>query len=204
MEKDLLTIYSEEMKRLLWSKSGMDMTRNIAVVILFGMTFISFGFAEPTSHRVPYFGSLAVFALVLFETRMFRYYSVSEQRVGLLERNFIAPLFDPGIKPQPDWEQVLAGTYTTPFIPPFFEAIAFRIYKNYFILFMALDAAWLSKVYLYPAPAKGLSEFVHHLDLGFFSGWATVAFMSLFWILFVIALVWVKANKAKKEYLRGY
>ena len=144
MENDFLTIYSKEMKQLLWSKSGMDMTRNIGVVILFGMIFIAFGFIEPTSHRVPYFGSLAVFALVLFETRLFRYYLVSGQRVSLIERNFIAPMFDPKVVPEPGWKQIISATYINPFKPPLLPSIAFRIYKNYFILFLALDTSWLS------------------------------------------------------------
>jgi len=204
MENDYLKIYATEMKTLLWSKSAMDMTRNLSVLILFGMIFITFGFTEATSHRVPYFGSLAVFALVLFETRLFRYYSVNEQRVRILEKNFIAQLFDAGAIPEANWKQQLTGSFTRPFKPPFLAAIAFRIYKNYFILFLALDTSWLSKLYLYPEPADSFSEFVHRLDLGFFSGWATVAFMSIFWILFIVALIWVLKNKKQKDYLNGY
>lgn len=182
----------------------MDMTRNISVLILFGMIFISFGFAEPTSHRVPYFGSLAVFALVLFETRLFRFYSVSGQRVRLLETNFIAPMFDHEIRRELNWEEIMSASYTRPYKPPFLPSIAFRIYKNYFILFLALDTSWLSKLYLSPRPATSFSEFVHRLDLGIFPGWATLAFMAVFWILFVFSLIWVTLMKNKKEYLRGY
>ncbi len=204
MENDILKIYSEEMKRMLWSKSGLDITRNISVAVLFGMIFISFGFTEPTSHRVPYFGSLAVFALVIFETRLFRYFSITEQRVRLIEKNFIAPMFDSQVKYEQNWEQQLSKSYTDPYKPSFLESIAYRIYKNYFIIFLALDTSWLSKLYLYPAPAKGFSEFVHRLDLGFFPGWATIAFMSLFWVLFVVALIFIAGRKKRKEYLNGY
>lgn len=204
MENDLLRLYAEEMKRLLWSKAGMDTIRNVAVLILFGMIFISFGFNEPTSHRVPYFGSLAMFALVLFETRLFRFHAVSDQRIQLLERNFIPTIFDPQNSPEKAWEQQLAASYANPVKPSFLESIAYRIYKNYFLIFLALDTSWLSKVYLSPQPASNLSEFVHRLDLGFFSGWATIGFMAVFWCLFVFALIRIKALKTQKIYLRGY
>ena len=204
MENDLLRLYAGEMKRLLWSKASMDMIRNVAVLILFGMILISFGFDEPTSHRVPYFGSLAMFALVLFETRLFRFHAVSDQRVQLLERNFIPTLLDPQNTPEQDWEQQLAASYANPAKPSFLEAIAYRIYKNYFLIFLALDISWLSKVYLSPQPASSFSEFVHRLDLGFFPGWATVGFMTVFWALFVWAVIRIRKLKKEKTYLRGY
>lgn len=199
-----MRLYAEEMKRLLWSKAGMDNIRNLAVLILFGMIFVSFGFNEPTSHRVPYFGSLAMFALVLFETRFFRFHAISDQRIQLLERNFIPAIFDPQKAPGKTWEQEFAASYASPVKPSFFEAIAYRIYKNYFLIFLALDTSWLSKVYLSPQPASSLSEFVHRLDLGFFSGWATVGFMAVFWALFVLALIRIRALRKQKLYLRGY
>jgi uncharacterized membrane protein len=204
MDKDELTLYTEEMKRYLWFKSGLDTTRNLAVMILFGMIFVSFGFSEPTSHRVPYFGSLAVFALVLFETRLFRFYAASETRIRLMERHMIGPLFDKGIKGDVQWRETLAETYSRSKMPGFFEAIAFRIYKNYFIIFLALDTSWISKLYLAPQPAEDFAEFVHRLDLGILPGWATLAFMGVFWILFILAVFWIRRRKSRHEYLLGY
>ncbi len=204
MEGEWSTLYAEEMKRLRWWKSGMDTTRNIAVAILFGMIFVAFGFSEVTSHRVPYFGSLAVFALVLFEVRLFRFYAVTETRVRLLERNVVAPALDSDMTAEAGWQKQLAESYIRPPMPGFFEAIAFRIYKNYFILFLALDTSWLSKVYLAPEPPASLTEFVHRLDLGIFVGWATLAFMAVFWTLFVVAVLWVRTKKQSDPLLLGY
>ncbi len=204
MDGEWLKLYREEMKHLRWWKSGMDATRNIAVAILFGMIFVAFGFGEVTSHRVPYFGSLAVFALVLFEVRLYRFHAVTETRVRLLERNVIAPALDSTLDAEGGWEQQLAESYAHPPMPGFFKSIAFRIYKNYFILFMALDTSWLSKVYLSPEPPASFPEFVHRLDLGIFAGWATLAFMALFWTLFVVAVLWVRMKKRTDPLLLGY
>lgn len=203
MESDLLTLYAAETKQLLWSKRGMDATRNAAVFILFAMIAVSFGLGEATGHRVPYFGSLAVFALVLFEARLFRTSVAGEHRVQLLEQNFLPSLFNqPPL--QTDWRQRLAESYAHPPKPSFLEALAGRIYKNYFLIFLALDTSWLAKVYLSPAPAQSFAEFVHRLDLGFFSGWITVGFMSLFWISFTAALLKIRSAKKHKDYLNGY
>jgi uncharacterized membrane protein len=203
MEKDFLQLYSEETKRLLWSKSAMDMTRNIAVLVLLAMILISFGFREPTSHRVPYFGSLAMFALVLFETRLFRFHAVSEQRIQLLEQNFSHAILDKKYIPDRALQQQLAASYDNPSQPSFTEAIAYRVYKNYFLIFLVLDACWLSKVYLSPQPPVSVSDFVRRLDLGFFSGWATVTFLTLFWLLFILAAIRIRALKKRKFYLHA-
>jgi len=135
MDKDELTLYTEEMKRYLWFKSGLDTTRNLAVMILFGMIFVSFGFSEPTSHRVPYFGSLAVFALVLFETRLFRFYAASETRIRLMERHMIGPLFDKGIKGTSNggkrWRRHIPGRRCPASLKPSHSAYT-RITLSYF------------------------------------------------------------------------
>jgi uncharacterized membrane protein len=204
MEDDFLKIYSEETKRLLRSKSAMDTTRNISITILLGMILISFASAAPVSYHVPLFASLAVFVLLLFETWLFCSSFISERRVRLLEKNFIAPMFDGQVKIESNWQGVLSGNYVKTSRPPLLPSIAFRIYKNYFILYLAVDSSWLAKVYLSPEPPSSFSEFVSRLDLGVFVGWATVVFVVVFWLLFVIALIWVGVNQKKKEYLHGY
>jgi len=204
MEKEDVALYAEEMRKYLWFKSGLDLTRNIAVAVLFGMIFVSFGFPEPTSHRVPYFGSLAVFALVLFETRLFRYFAVCETRIRILERHVVGASLEKAGKADIQWKHTLAETYVHPKMPGFFESIAFRIYKNYFIIFLALDTSWVSKAYLSPQPAESFVEFVHRLDIGIFVGWITMGFMALFWILFVLSVFWIRRRMPHHDYLIGY
>lgn len=204
MENDFLKLYTEEMKRLLQSKSRIDMTRNISVIILLGMILISFASAQPVSYQVPLFGSLVVFVMLLFETRLFCSSFIRERQVRLLERNFIATMFDNEVKTESDWKDILSGSVVKTSKPPFLTSLAFRIYKNYFILFVAIDSSWLAKVYLSPQAPSSFSEYVYRLDLGVFVGWATVAFVVVFWILFVVALIWVGVNLKKKEYLHGY
>jgi uncharacterized membrane protein len=204
MEANLVKMYSEEMQHLMRNKSRMDLTRNISLVILLGMILISFASGQPVSYQVPLFGSLAVFVLLLFETRLFCSSFIRGKRVRLLEKNFIAPMFDIQVKTQSDWDGVLSGSYVKTSKPPFLPSIAFRIYRNYFILYLAIDSSWLTKVYLSPEPPSSFSEFVYRLDLGVFVGWAAVVFVVVFWLLFVIALIWVGVNQKKKEYLHGY
>lgn len=81
-------------------------------------------FGEGFADHVPLFGSLAVFALLLFETRLFCHSFITEKRVRLLERNFIAPMFDTQVKVEPDWDGVLSGSYIKTPELPFLPSIA--------------------------------------------------------------------------------
>lgn len=201
MEADYLQLYAEESKQLLWSKTGMDMTRNAAVFIVFVMIIVAFGVQGPTAHGTTFFGSLVVFALALFEARLFRSQAASAYRVQVLERNFIPSVFDKQSASESNWEQQLASSYDHPLRPSFADAIAYRIAKNYFLIFLALDTSWLAKVYLYPQPAGSFREYISRLDLGILTGWAAVAFVIVFWVVFVIAVIRVRSQKKQKGYL---
>ena len=202
MEKDFLQLYREETKRLLWSNAAMDRSRNLAILILVAMVLVSFGFAETTSHRVSYFGSLAVFVLIFFEARLFRSYAVTNQRIEWLESKVNAATKNKQDALQAVPPQQLALAFANVRRPSFINGIAHRIYTTYFLIFLVLDTCWLLKVYLSPQPSLTFSEFVHRLDLGFFSGWATVAFMAVFWGLFIFISVRIRAMK--KQNIQRY
>lgn len=83
-------------KLLFFYKKG---TYVITFEIPFNFSTAAFG--EGFADHVPLFGSLDVFALLLFETRLFCRSLITGKRVRLLERNFIAPMFDTQVKVEP-------------------------------------------------------------------------------------------------------
>jgi uncharacterized membrane protein len=195
----VLAIYARDMERALAFRHSLDMTRNVSVGIVAAMALIAFGFAG-ASHLVLFLGSLTVFALALIETRTFRYAEISEQRLRVIERSYFAPLLDPAVEPAPRWREELASSMAQlrPKVSAV-EAFAVRIWRNYLLIFAALDACWFSKLYLYPFPAHALEEFVHRADLGFVPGWLVLSVVVPVWGTYGALVLWLHGKNSGCE-----
>lgn len=186
-----------ELERVLAWRRSLDGLRNLAVGMLTAMIIATF--ALPASgHLVIFFGSLALFAVMIFEARAFQHADAAEARLADLERHAVAPALDPTLTPDPELAARLAESLGR--VAPrmrFLEAIAGRIHDNYAAIFLALDATWVSKIYLDPAPATSFSQFVHRADLGLVPGWFVLSFLIPFWGTFVVLSVWF-ARRARR------
>lgn len=195
----LLPLYREEVAQALSFRRALELTRNVAIAIVAGMALVVFGLPE-ASHLVLFFGSLCVFALALVEARTHRFAQVREHRLRAIERNYFAPSLDPSLVPEPGWRDELArGLANSPLHVGFLEALAVRIKLNYFLIFIALDSCWLSKLYLYPAPAQSFHEFAQRADLGLVPGLLVLAFLPLFWGSFIALIVWLIGKQSGRE-----
>lgn len=194
------TLYREEMRRLLWFRGSMDATRNLSVFIVAGMAYVMFGLPETSSHLVAFIGSLTVFALLIFESRTCQFAENSEVRVREIEANYLAPAIDASAHPEEGWENRLAADLANmrPMMS-FIEAFAARIYRNYFLIFIALDACWFSKLYLYPHPVASWSEFVHRADLGFVPGWLVLGVVVPVWGSYILLIIWLRGKYNGRE-----
>ncbi len=185
------TLYSEETRRSLSWRSAMDWTRNLSVLIVAGMAFVAFGL-NGSSHLVLFLGSLSIFALLIFESRMHQFAQTSEERLREIEKNYFAPALDVGVSAAPDWRQRLArGLASTGPEVGFIEAFAARVSKNYFLIFLALDTCWFSKLYVDPRPATTWAEFQHRADFGFVPGWLILLVVVPVWGSYVALIVWL-------------
>lgn len=195
----LLAFYDQEVKRVLFFRRAMDLTRNLAIAIVAGMALVVFGLPE-ASHLVLFLGSLTVFTLALIETRSYRFADVSERRVRTVEQNYFARALDPSLAPAPGWKEELAkGLAHFALQIGFLEAFAVRILHNYFLIFLALDACWFSKLYLYPAPASSLQSFVHRADLGFVPGPLVLSVVVPVWGSYIVLVVWLLGKQSGRE-----
>jgi uncharacterized membrane protein len=92
---------------------------------------------------------LLLVLLVLFlwmESRRYRTYRVSLERVRLLETGLYAPMLEPG--EVSDWSERLAQSLKAPQSPiPMWESVGIRLRRNYLGLVLVVVAAWLAKAY---------------------------------------------------------
>jgi len=184
-------LYAEEMRRALSWRGAMDWTRNLSVLIVAGMAFVAFGL-NGSSHLVLFLGSLSIFALLIFESRMHQFAETSEHRLREIERSYFAPALDVGVSPAPSWRERLARSLASPRPEVgFIEAFAARVSRNYFLIFIALDACWFSKLYVDPKPAASWTEFQHRADLGFVPGWLILLVVVPVWGSYIALIVWL-------------
>lgn len=193
------TLYTQEVRRVVAWRRSLDATRNLAIGIVAAMALVAFGLQE-SSHLVLFLGSLTVFALAIFESRMYQFAEASEQRLRDIEQMYFSPLLDPSLQPAAGWKEALAKSLSVdgPAVS-FLEAFAARILRNYFLIFLALDACWFSKLYLYPSPASGLGEFVHRADLGFVPGWMVMSVVVPVWGSYIALIIWLLGKNSGRE-----
>jgi uncharacterized membrane protein len=195
----LLSLYREDIAQMLSFRSSMELTRNLAIGIVAGMALVVFGLPG-ASHLVLFLGSLTVFALALIETRAYRFAQVYESRVRQVEQNYFAPMLDPSLVPAADWQAEFARGFSRfTLAVGFLEGFAVRIKHNYFLIFLALDACWFAKLYLYPAAALSFQEFVHRADLGFVPGLLVLSVVVPVWGSYIVLIVWLIGKQSGRE-----
>jgi uncharacterized membrane protein len=191
MNEKINLLFKEESNNLLTLRQQMETTRNLSTLIVAAMAIITFAFSD-TSQLVLFLGSLSVFALLIFESRIFRDYDNSLKKIHFIQTNYIFAVKNA--------EHPNEKFYFEEFkLISFAEAFAVRIYKNYLIIFFALDACWFSKLYLFPVAADGWSEFVKRAELGFVPGTLILGVVAIVWITYIVLIIWLKKKYKGKE-----
>ena len=191
MNEKINLLFKEESSNLLSLRQQMESTRNLSTLIVAAMAIMTFAFSD-SSQLILFLGSLSVFALLIFESRIYRDYDVSMKKVLSIQDKYIFTDNETELSN----ERILSEVFEP---VSFIEAFAVRIYKNYLIIFFALDACWFSKLYLFPDAADSWSEFVERAGLGFVPGLFILAVVGVVWITYFILIIWLKKKYKGKE-----
>jgi len=144
-----------------------------------------------------------VLLLHFIEARRYRYYELWSYRVRLMETDFYAAMLVPPFHPSPEWAESLAENLLAPSFPiSIWEAFGRRLRRNYIWIFLILYASWVAKIWLFPTPALGLTQFVERSAVGPISGQIMIALgFGLYLFLIVVALATVTMTQATGEVL---
>ena len=182
----VIHFYRGELSRADAWRARLDPTTNWAVVTTGGM--LSFAFSSPShSHVTLLLADLLVVIFLCFEARRFRYYDVWRSRVRMIEENFFIPILLRNlVSPRARWGEWVAQDLDRPkFKKTFLEAVAVRLRYNYIWIFLVIFTAWLAKLNLHPAAARGTGEVVSRMAIGPVPGPATLAIVAAFYGLAV-------------------
>jgi uncharacterized membrane protein len=138
--------YRGELSRMISWRDRIDRTTNWAIGAV--AAALSVSLSSPVAHHgVLLFAMLLVFLLLVIESRRYRFFHVYRSRVRLLERSYYARLFAPRDMAHPtEWMAGLGEDLRSPrFTMTAVQAIARRLRRNYFWMFLILLLAWVLK-----------------------------------------------------------
>jgi uncharacterized membrane protein len=198
----MVHFFRAEVQRANVWRQRLDTTTNWAVVATGATLSIAFSQSE-VHHAIILLNTLLVLLFLFIEARRYRYYELWSYRVRLMETDFYAAMLVPPFHPSPEWAESLAESLLSPSFPiSLWEAMGRRLRRNYFWIFIILFAAWLAKVWLFPAPPEDLSEFIRRAAVGPVSGDIMLGLGFVFYVsLVVLAVATISMTRASGEVL---
>src|SRR5688572_9729310 len=198
----MVHFFRAEVNRANVWRQRLDTTTNWAVVST-GAT-LSIAFSQPEIHHgIIILNTLLVMWFLFIEARRYRYYELWSYRIRLMETDFYAAMLVPPFHPSPEWAESLAENLLSPRFPiSLSEAFGRRLRRNYAWIFLILYASWVAKIWLFPEPATGLSEFIQRGAVGPVSGAVMIGLGLLFYsALTMIAIATLSMTQATGEVL---
>lgn len=163
----MVHFYRAEVARSTSWRQRLDATTNWAVLISAAM--MSFAFATVDhSHFLLLLSNVVIFVFLLIEARRYRYFEVYRARVRMLEENFIQPIVTRRLdSPMKRWREEISGDLDKPkYKTTLWQAVGFRLRRNYLFIFTILMGAWIVKLGLHPDIAHSFGDLWEHAAVG--------------------------------------
>jgi uncharacterized membrane protein len=202
----MVHFFRAEVQRANVWRQRLDTTTNWAVVTTGAAISFAYSRTDVADHRLIILNVLLVTLFLYIEARRYRYYELWSYRVRLMETDFFSTMLVPPFHPAPDWAESLADNLLHPQFPiSLLEALGRRMRRNYFWIYLILDLAWLSKVWLHPTPAMSSAVFLQRAEIGSIPGQVVIAAgLVVNTLFFLMALLTVGLQRASGEVLPRY
>ena len=178
----MVHLYRAEAANALSWRSRLDTTTNWSVVTTAAAISFALGGSEAQRHVVILLVSILVTFFLVLESRRYRHYDIWQTRVHVFERDFFAPMLDPGNPlSDPNWQQVLAADLRQPqYHISYGEALGWRLRRNYVWIYLTLLLTWFVKIAIHPTTIASFGDIITRATLGPIPGWAMILFGVLF------------------------
>ncbi len=171
--------YRGELGRIMAWRQRLDVTTTWAITTTSTILTVAFSLRE-VPHIIFFFNLAIVSVMLWIEARRYRYYDAYHARVRMVEAHFFVPMVTqlPGAL-EGDWRRLVAEDLLLPaFKIGSFEAVGWRLKRNYLFIYLIILAAWLAKVFLHaPHPIDSASTFYAALRVGQIPGWLVAIVM---------------------------
>lgn len=155
----LFHYYRAEVYRETNWRSRMDVTTNWVIVVTGVMLSFAFGEAK-APHAIILLNYLVAQFFLYIEARRYRYYVMLRSRTRLMEEHILAPIFTGEEEHiSDDWRKKLAASLVRPAISMSkIESLAWRLRRQYMVLFSVIFIAWMARIFSYPTSAGSLAD----------------------------------------------
>jgi uncharacterized membrane protein len=187
----MVHFYRGEIHRSITWRTRTDATTNWTILATAGM--LSFAFSSPnTPHIVVLLSNLVIISFLNIESRRYRYFEVYRARVRMLEENFLIPIITRQLEsPMGSWREMVAMDLDLPkYKTSYWEAIGFRLRRNYVWIFMIVLGAWVLKLAIHPTVDFTLRTLWTRMHVGSLTAWVVLVLGVVFYVA-VFLLIWV-------------
>lgn len=185
----MVHLYRAEITRANSWRSRLDVTTNWALISTGAAVSVAFS-QQATHHSIIILNTLLITLFLFIEARRYRYYELWSYRVRLMETDYYAAMLVAPFSPDPEWAGKLAESLLYPQFPiSIWEALGRRLRRNYLWVYLALLAAWVAKLLLYPESVASLELLVTRARMGIAPGWLVMALVLTFYAALVIIAI---------------
>lgn len=153
--------YRAEVYRETNWRNRLDTTTNWSIVVTAAM--LSFVFSNPQAPpSIILIDYLLVWFFLYIESRRYRYYSLLRERTRIIEKQLLPQIFLGKAKKlnESRWREKLVKSFIHMKVPMGrLESVAWRLRRNYLIIFPLIFISWLAKIQSFPVPAQTPDRF---------------------------------------------
>ena len=193
--------YRGELGRTLIWRQRLDTTTTWAITTTTTIITVAFSFRD-APHIIFFFNVAIIWVLLWIEARRYRFYDAYRARVRMLEAHFLVPMVSQSSQMlEGDWRKLVCEDLLLPaFKISAFEAVGRRLKRNYIFLFLILQVAWLTKIFMHaPAPVDSWRAFYAAFAVGHIHSWV-VASVFLLTFITVVTMTIYASMKSSGEF----
>ncbi len=182
----LAHLYRGEMYRSTVWRTRLDTTSNWAVVTTGIALSVTFSNTQATPLPIVLISFLLA-AFLLFEARRYQYFDIWNMRLRVMESCFYEPMLrGKAVTIHNDWNDVLAEEISRlRFHISLFEAVGFRLRRNYGWIFAIQVVSYWSKIAVHPTPLTSFPELWERTAVGPVGGQTVLTVGSFFYLALI-------------------
>ena len=173
--------YRGELGRMMVWRQRLDTTTTWAITTTTTIFTVSFTVRD-VPHIIFLFNIAIVWSMLWIEARRYRFYDAFRARVRMLEAHFLVPMvLENKEMLQGEWKKLVCEDLIMPcFKISKFEAIGRRLKRTYAFIFIIIQVAWITKVFMHADPKiTSWGTFFHAFNVSHIPAWLVLSLFML-------------------------